>query len=65
MNESNKNSELSPILGISFEAMDVYCAWCKKFLYKTEGVHNNKYSVSHGICKDCSDKVFKFESESK
>lgn len=36
----------------------VLCAWCKKFLYHAEGTHKEKYNISHGICKDCAEKVF-------
>lgn len=47
----------------SSQDIEVYCAWCKKYLHNIEGVHKEKYSVSHGICKECSDKVFNFDNK--
>lgn len=33
--------------------MEVWCAWCKKFLRVVEG---NASDISHGICSVCFDK---------
>lgn len=37
--------------------MDVFCAWCKKFLYTHNNVKKNSPKISHGICEDCSEKL--------
>ena len=37
--------------------MKVQCGWCKKWLPDKAPLHDE--SVSHTICKDCQQKVYK------
>ena len=59
INEEHSSSEKIFI----FKDIEVYCAWCKKFLYKVEAYRNKKYSTSHGICEECADRVFNIKEK--
>ena len=37
--------------------MKIECAWCQKPMGEKDPLNDER--VSHGICKQCSDKMFK------
>ncbi|MFN4152122.1 MAG: hypothetical protein ACK4IX_14370 [Candidatus Sericytochromatia bacterium] len=47
-----KNEEVEEDL--SNQNLEVYCAWCKTFLYIHVNLTKENFKASHGICKECA-----------
>lgn len=58
INSDEKIENLEGQMQLS-NSIDVYCAWCKQFLYVSNGFYKKNHKASHGICKDCAEKIFK------